>query len=121
MRRKRSSHGPRRKASIVGFILVSLAIALNMILTLVMHVDSSDDVGSHTYYALVALMTVLALASLLLGILGKGGTRVPTIVWSCIVLLTCFFTLVGIYKAMRAAETGLLAPYSVSLPLRRLG
>ncbi len=119
MRRKRSTHGPRRKASIAGFILASFAIALNMILTLVMHVDSSDDVGTRIYYGLILLMTVLALASLVLGILGKGGTRIPTIVWSCIVLLTCFFTLVGIYKAMRATETGLLAPYSSRL--QRLG
>jgi len=112
MRRKRSSHGPRRKASIAGFILASFGVGLNVILTLVMHVGSSDEVGLHTYYALIALMTVFALASLVLGILGKGGTRVPTLVWSCIVLMTCFFTLVGIYKAIHAAEAGLVNPYS---------
>jgi cytochrome bd-type quinol oxidase subunit 2 len=79
--------GWRRKASFAGLVCASIALALDLVLTVILHFRRTDDrTAAQIYLLFLSSMGLMALCGLVLGILGRGRPRVAAIVWSCFVL-----------------------------------
>lgn len=84
---KRSWSGWREKSALSGFVCVSLAIASDLILTVVMHFRGESTFAAVFFMGTMAAGALLGIAGFILGILGKGTPRIAAVVWSCVTLI----------------------------------
>ena len=95
LRRPISFDGNRRKLAVLGLGFASLAVLLDLTLTIIMHFHSNpDDVfAAKVFLVVFMLVTLSALAGLICGIVGKGTPRVAAIIWSTLMLAFSAVTL----------------------------
>ncbi len=97
---KRVWTGWREKSALIGFLCATIAVAADLVLTVVMHYR-----GESTFAALLFMITVIAAlllgtAGVVLGFLGKGTPKIAALIWSGLNLLSVGITVVGAMLAI---------------------
>ena len=107
LRRGNPGIGWRHTASLAGLLLPTLALLLELLLAaIVAHYGSLEvldeaaarggwsAVVGHLSMGLSLATGLLPAGGFVLAIVGKGGARVPAVIWSCVVLGTFFINFV---------------------------
>ena len=93
LRVKREWHGWREKAALFGFVSASIAIFADLILTVVMHFRGESMFAGVLFLVTAVGGSLLGLAAMILGIVGKGTPRIAALAWSLVILGTAVATL----------------------------
>jgi hypothetical protein len=99
-RLKKSWTGWREKSALWGLICATLAIALDLALTVVMQVQADSNFAIQFLLVVFIAGIVLAVAGLTLGALGKGTPKLAALLWSLEILIATGVTVVGFMEAI---------------------
>lgn len=101
LRNKRRWQGWREKSALWGLVCASIAILLDLSLTVVMHFRADSDFAGLLFLATMVAGLLLGVAGIVLGVVGRGSPRIASLVWSCVTLVSLGATVMLILKAAK--------------------
>jgi hypothetical protein len=100
-RNKRRWLGWRERSALWGLLCASVAIVLDLSLTVVMHFRGESDFAGLLFLATMAAGLLLGVAGIVLGVVGSGSPRIASLIWSCVTLFSLAATVVLVAKAAK--------------------
>jgi hypothetical protein len=93
LRRKPDFQGWRRKLAVSALACPTVAVALDLAVTAIMHFHSPDSFVAQLWAYAVMGTLVLGVCGLALAIFGRGSPRIAAIVWSSWALVVAVYNI----------------------------